>query len=74
MPSRKYVTLTFEPSGLRTQVRKGSRVLNALTATNVGIRSECGGRGVCGKCKIVCKDPESLGTMAKAEKESFVPV
>jgi uncharacterized 2Fe-2S/4Fe-4S cluster protein (DUF4445 family) len=74
MPSRKYVTLTFEPSGLRAQVKKGSRVLDALTAMNVGIRSECGGRGVCGKCKIICKDPDRLSTIAKAEKNRLSPL
>ena len=73
MPNRKFVTLTFEPSGLRLQAKKGSRVLDVLRAINLEIRSDCGGRATCGQCKIICKEPDRLSTIAKAERERLPP-
>ena len=73
MPNRKFVTLTFEPSGLRLQAKKGSRVLDVLRAINLEIRSDCGGRATCGQCKIICKEPDRLSTVSKAERERLPP-
>ena len=73
MPNRKFVTLTFEPSGLRLQAKKGSRVLDVLRAINLEIRSDCGGRATCGQCKIICKEPDRLSTIAKVERERLPP-
>ncbi|MGD2142402.1 MAG: ASKHA domain-containing protein [Candidatus Bathyarchaeota archaeon] len=43
----------FEPSGKKTKLLPGTTVLEASQATGILIDSECGGRGSCGKCKII---------------------
>lgn len=45
------VTVTFEPEG--KTVSESSRTLLELAQDgNVGLRGECGGTGVCGKCRV----------------------
>jgi len=51
MKSQKY-TVVFQPSGLRGQVEDGATILEAARKLGAGIESVCGGKGVCGKCKI----------------------
>jgi uncharacterized 2Fe-2S/4Fe-4S cluster protein (DUF4445 family) len=73
MPDRKFVTLTFEPSGLKVQAKKGSSVLDVLRSINLEIRSDCGGRSTCGQCKIICKEPDHFGNISKAERKRLPP-
>ncbi len=51
MKNQKY-TVVFQPSGLRGQVKDGSTILDAARRLGAGLESICGGKGVCGKCKI----------------------
>lgn len=44
--------VTFEPIG-RTVESEEKNLLEIARNSNIGIRSDCGGRGVCGKCKVV---------------------
>ncbi|MGD2201234.1 MAG: ASKHA domain-containing protein [Candidatus Bathyarchaeota archaeon] len=48
-----YPTVTFEPAGRRTQVPAGTTILEASHTAGARISSECGGRGSCGKCRII---------------------
>ena len=50
-------------------VRKGQSVLEALIAGGVLLRSDCGGKGRCAKCRvrIVTANPESVTTVDKTE-------
>lgn len=43
----------FEPSGARARVSEGDTVLEAAISAGVKIESVCGGRGTCGKCRVV---------------------
>ena len=43
----------FEPAGVTTEVEAGASLLDAASAVGVGIESVCGGRGTCGKCKVI---------------------
>ncbi|MHB0859260.1 MAG: ASKHA domain-containing protein [Anaerolineae bacterium] len=43
----------FEPSGVTTHVAAGVTLLQAAIAAGVEIVNVCGGRGTCGKCKVV---------------------
>ncbi len=45
-------TIVFQPSGLRGKVTDGTTILNAARQLGVSLESVCGGKGVCGKCKI----------------------
>jgi uncharacterized 2Fe-2S/4Fe-4S cluster protein (DUF4445 family) len=51
MPEKKF-NVVFQPSGLRGQVAEGTTILEAARKLGAGIESICGGKGVCGKCKI----------------------
>ncbi|MHB1294326.1 MAG: ASKHA domain-containing protein [Anaerolineae bacterium] len=43
----------FEPSGVTTEVEAGVTLLQAAIAAGVEIVNVCGGRGTCGKCKVI---------------------
>jgi uncharacterized 2Fe-2S/4Fe-4S cluster protein (DUF4445 family) len=51
MKNQKY-TVVFQPSGVRGQVENGDTILDAARRLGAGVESICGGKGVCGKCKI----------------------
>jgi len=61
--------IAFEPDGLRNNVDLNITILDAMKICGIKIRSECGGRGVCGKCKVIVKNPESLTNLSEREKE-----
>ena len=51
MKSQKY-TVVFQPSGVRGQVKDGATILEATRQLGAEVESICGGKGICGKCKI----------------------
>jgi uncharacterized 2Fe-2S/4Fe-4S cluster protein (DUF4445 family) len=60
--SMSQVMVIFEPSGLRVLVECGTTILDAARNTGIHIASDCGGRGTCGKCKVIVEpacDPSS---------------
>ena len=63
------VTLIVEPQGTRSRVKKGTRLLDALSVAGVAVRSECGGKGICGKCKVIIKDLASFALIHDFEGE-----
>lgn len=62
--------ITFQPSGKRIMVEKGSTVLEAAHALGIPIRAECGGKGLCGKCKVQIKDMGCAGAPLYTEEEN----
>jgi len=63
------LTVTFEPDGKKARVKAGTTVLQAAKEASVSIRSECGGRGVCGKCKGIIRSADAVSEMSSAEKK-----
>jgi uncharacterized 2Fe-2S/4Fe-4S cluster protein (DUF4445 family) len=51
MSSNKF-NIVFQPSGLRGEIKEGITILEASRQIGAGIESICGGKGVCGKCKV----------------------
>ncbi|MGD2073142.1 MAG: ASKHA domain-containing protein [Candidatus Thorarchaeota archaeon] len=47
--------ITFQPSGKRITMKKGCTILEAAHSLGIPIRAECGGKGLCGKCKVQIK-------------------
>lgn len=45
--------VVFEPKGIRVSVQDGVTVLEAARQTGLQLESQCGGRGTCGKCRVV---------------------
>lgn len=50
--------ITIPASRLRITARCGEPLLTILAANSILLRSDCGGRGVCGKCRIELLDAE----------------
>ena len=48
--------MVFTPSGRRGQFPLGTPVLQAARELGVDIASICGGRGLCGRCRVVCSE------------------
>ncbi len=48
--------IVFTPSGRRGTFPVGTRLLDAARGIGVDVDSVCGGRGLCGRCRIVCMD------------------
>lgn len=60
MTRNKFVTLRVEPYGSKLKVRKDTRLLEVLNNAGLKVRSECGSKGICGKCKVIVRDPSSF--------------
>jgi uncharacterized 2Fe-2S/4Fe-4S cluster protein (DUF4445 family) len=52
MEARGKATIIFQPSGRRGEVEKGKTILDASRQLGVDIETLCGGRRICGKCKV----------------------
>jgi uncharacterized 2Fe-2S/4Fe-4S cluster protein (DUF4445 family) len=48
----KQVTVVFQPSGRRGQIEKGKSILEAAQELGIALESVCGGKHVCGKCRV----------------------
>lgn len=48
----KKFKVIFQPSGRRGEIEEGKTVLDAAQALGVDIEALCGGKKVCGKCKV----------------------
>ena len=48
--------VVFTPSGRRGEFAVGTPVLQAAWELGVDIASICGGRGLCGRCRVVCSE------------------
>ncbi len=63
----KYEVL-FRPSGKRGQVEEKRTVLEAARELGIKLRSDCGGKGTCGKCRVMIEEGEG-GLSSPTEKE-----
>ena len=50
------VRIVFTPSGRRGTFPDGTRLLDAARSIGVDVDSVCGGRGLCGRCRVICMD------------------
>ena len=50
------VKVTFEPEGKAAYVLAGSIILEAAARAGIIIETPCGGRGTCGKCRVVVRE------------------
>ena len=64
---KRTIILIFEPEGRSVRTAPGTTIFQAASEAGVGIRSECGGKGVCGKCRVVVQDKSSLTEVTAAE-------
>jgi len=59
------VNIRFEPSGLTAKSRPGTALLDAALEAGVHINASCGGKGVCGKCRVLIEEGEVQGGISE---------
>ena len=68
----KRARVTFQPDGKRGEVSPGMTVLEASMRLGVSLASICGGRGMCGKCRVVIVEGfENLNPPTQAERKNL---
>ena len=66
------VEIVFQPSGRRGRTLAGTTLLAAAQELGVGIEAVCGGKGVCGKCRVIVEEGrfEKLGIASSRDHVS----
>lgn len=67
------LTIRFEPEVRKVLVEPGVTIFEAAKEAGVGIRSECGGKGTCGKCRVVIEDQLYLSEVSENELGHITP-
>ncbi len=49
------ITVSFKPEGGAGEVEAGSTILEAAHQLGVTITAPCGGKGRCGRCRVICE-------------------
>jgi len=66
---KNLITVLFEPTGRKINVRPGISLLEAAHKAGVTIRSECGGKGACGKCRVMVPDKNAVTGITEDENK-----
>lgn len=53
MSANSTFKVLFPQYGVEVKVEEGTTILEAARKAGIGIRSVCGGKGLCGKCKVL---------------------
>ncbi len=63
--------IKFQPQGVRVEVEAGQTLLQAASAAGVAVEAVCGGRGTCGKCRVIAT--EGLAPLTETERARLTP-
>ena len=63
------IKVVFEPDGNTIITRSGSSIFEAATKAGNSIRFECGGKGKCGKCRVIINDTSAVTDMNEYEEK-----
>jgi uncharacterized 2Fe-2S/4Fe-4S cluster protein (DUF4445 family) len=66
---KNLITVMFEPTGRKINVKPGISLLEAANKAGVTIRSECGGKGTCGKCRVIIRDNSAVTDITEDEEK-----
>lgn len=61
------IFIVFEPEERRITVLPGTTILQAASHAGIRIRYECGGSGLCRKCRVMVEDQRGLNELTKNE-------
>jgi uncharacterized 2Fe-2S/4Fe-4S cluster protein (DUF4445 family) len=67
------VQVTFEPDGRRTSAHSGETVMDIAQRVGLPFRTECGGKGTCGKCRVRIKPSAGVSPLTSAEQSLLTP-
>lgn len=65
-------TITFLPDGIAVQAETGSTVLQAQIAAGLHPDAPCGGKGTCGKCRVIISGKEVLACQTVVDRDLTV--
>jgi len=68
----RLVKVIFHPLNKVVEVERGTRLLEAIREANIQIESICGGKGQCGKCKVILNKGE-ISAISAAYKKHLSP-
>ena len=63
------IKVTFLPDKKNIAVNKGTTALEALGRVGINIDTPCGGKGICGKCKVLINKGKGITTTTPIEEE-----
>jgi uncharacterized 2Fe-2S/4Fe-4S cluster protein (DUF4445 family) len=70
---KNLIAVIFEPTGRKINVKPGISLLEAAHGAGVAIRSECGGKGECGKCRVIVRDKGAFTEITGDEEKHLSP-
>lgn len=74
MTTTPKVRVVLQPSGRKADVDQGTTLFQAAQEAGAPIQSVCGGKGICGKCKVIVNEPtRNLSKMTEAERFHLTP-
>ena len=59
--------------GIQREVDADTSIAEAAAKMNVAIRSDCGGKGLCGKCRVIAEPSGSLSPFTESELDILPP-
>lgn len=65
--------VSFTPQGSSTEVLAGTTIAEAVTRSHIALRMDCGGKGLCAKCRVLAAPAANLSALTDAELDVFSP-
>lgn len=62
--SEQQIKVTFQPQGRTVYVLSGTKIIEAAAVAGIIINTPCGAAGICGKCRVKIRSPQSKPTPA----------
>lgn len=62
-------TIIFDPFGRRVSVPVGTTLFQAALSKGILLRSDCGEKGTCGKCRVIVDHPDHLSPRTEQEQK-----
>ena len=72
--SDQQAKVIFTPSGRRGSFPVGTQLLDAARTLGVDIDSVCGGRGLCGRCQIICAEGDFAKHQITSSSDHLSPL
>lgn len=69
----KKATATFEPMGILIDADISESILDVAQRMNISVRADCGGKGLCGKCRVFAEPADHLSPPTEAELDVLAP-
>jgi len=69
MIMKKGIEICFQPEGKRITFKPSVTVLEAAKKAGISIRSDCGGEGTCGKCRVILKNNAKVSGVTEVEQK-----